>query len=138
MDFVNTQGFLLYDIIVNDLLEKDNITIIDVEKSLQVIIDSYEAKYGNVEPFFANSDLEESIIQEEDDYYEILKKVETSVEDDEIINKVETNSEEDKIINKVEKSLEDEESFFYINVMKQQKKMKLIAIKMILTKCLIK
>ena len=33
MDFVNTQGFLLYDIIVNDLLEKDNITIIDVEKS---------------------------------------------------------------------------------------------------------
>ena len=33
MDFVNTQGFLLYDIIVNDLLEKDNTTIIDVEKS---------------------------------------------------------------------------------------------------------
>ena len=82
MDFVNTQGFLLYDIIVNDLLEKDNITIIDVENSLQVIIDSYEAKYGNiiqqtrnVEPIFANSDLEESIIQEEEDYYEILKKV---------------------------------------------------------------
>ena len=42
---------------------------------LQVIIDSYEAKYGNVEPIFANSDLEESIIQEEEDYYEILKKV---------------------------------------------------------------
>ena len=33
MDFVNIQNFLLYDIIVNDLLEKDNTTIIDVEKS---------------------------------------------------------------------------------------------------------
>ncbi|KAK8889599.1 hypothetical protein M9Y10_034350 [Tritrichomonas musculus] len=120
MDFVNTQGFLLYDIIVNDLLEKANITIIDVGNSLQVIIDSYEAKYGNiiqqtrnVEPIFTNSYDEESTIQEEEDY-EILKKVETSVEDDEIINKVETNSEEDKIINKVEKSSEDEESFFFI------------------------
>lgn len=119
MDFVNTQGFLLYDIIVNDLLEKDNITINDVENSLQVIIDSYEAKYGNiiqqtrnVEPIFTNSYNEESTIQEEEDDYEILKKVETSVEDDEIINKVETNSEEDETINKVEKSSEDEESFF--------------------------
>ena len=85
---------------------------------LQVIIDSYEAKYGNiiqqtrnVEPIFTNSYNAESTIQEEEDY-EILKKVETSVEDDEIINKVETNSEEDETINKVEKSSEDEESFF--------------------------
>ena len=44
-DFIQSQGCILYDIITNVLLEKENLTIDEVKYELQPIIDSYEAKY---------------------------------------------------------------------------------------------
>ena len=77
MEFVNVQGFLLYDIIKNNFLEKDNVTYDDVKLALKTIIDSYEAKYSDIlqkvkteEPIFVNTlnEEEEDNNNEEEDF----------------------------------------------------------------------
>lgn len=47
-DFIQVQGCILYDIMKNVLLEKNDLSFNDVIKELQPIIDSYEAKYKNL------------------------------------------------------------------------------------------
>ncbi|KAK8865124.1 hypothetical protein M9Y10_010657 [Tritrichomonas musculus] len=48
IEFIRVQGFILYDIITNALLPKDNLDFDDVKAALQEIKDAYEAKYNDV------------------------------------------------------------------------------------------
>lgn len=54
--FIQVQGFILYDIIKDKLLPKDNLTFNDVQSALNEIIDSYYAKY---EEFFVDEPTDE-------------------------------------------------------------------------------
>lgn len=66
-EFVQSQGCILYDIITNVLLEKENLTICDVKRELQPIIDSYEAKYSD---FLENKSRKRKIFSEKDDCFD--------------------------------------------------------------------
>lgn len=101
MDFVCSQGFLLFDIIKNDLLENEDLNFNDVQKALKVIIDSYEAKYSAIlqnikkeEPIFNNQNEEE---EEEDCEKNDIKVTNTNEIISSLINAAENINSDDDI-----------------------------------------
>ena len=96
MDFIQSQGVALYDIIKNVLLEKKDLTFDDVQNHLQQIVDSYECKYAGL---LQTSNTKELIFDYQD--LEIF---------DQYINDDEDEDEENQENSMTLKIIEEEES----------------------------